>query len=126
MIANVVPDRPRPGSVTVMVAGEIDLTDHDELRTVLVEGAPPPVTSVVVDLTGVTFLGSSGIGALIAAWKELGERDIDLRVDRCSQIADRVLEIAGVRSLLAAPGHPHSPRGPVGVDDGDDDAGDEA
>ena len=108
MIASVVPDQPLPGSVTVMVAGEIDLTDRDELRTVLVEGAPPPVTTVVVDLTGVTFLGSSGIGALIAARKELGERDIDLRVERCSPIADRVLEIAGVRSLLAATDHPGS------------------
>ncbi len=106
MFASVMPDQPEPGSVTVTVAGEIDLTDHEELRSVIVDGASAPVTTVVIDLTHVTFLGSSGIGALIAAWRELGERDIDLRVDRCSPIADRVLEIAGVRSLLAAPGDP--------------------
>ncbi len=106
MFASVVPDQPGPDSVTVTVGGEIDLTDHDELRTVIVNGASPEVTTVIIDLTDVTFLGSSGIGALIAAWKELGERDIDLRVDRCSPIADRVLEIAGVRALLAAPTDP--------------------
>ena len=41
VIANVVADQPLPGSVTVMLAGEIDLTDQDELRAVLVDGAPP-------------------------------------------------------------------------------------
>ncbi len=103
MVANVVPDQPSPGSVTVVVSGEVDLGDQDAFRSTIVDSASPPTTMVVLDLTGVTFLGSSGIGALITAWKELGDRHIGLRLEECSDIVGRVLEIAGVRDLLDGP-----------------------
>ena len=54
-----------PGCAVVSVAGEIDLsTEHvfrDALASVLAGGA----VRVVVDLAGVTFMSSTGIGVLL-------------------------------------------------------------
>jgi anti-sigma B factor antagonist len=58
--------------VVVGVAGEIDISTADRLRmqviiAVLAATSPP----VVIDLGGVKFCDSSGLGALVAIWKAL-------------------------------------------------------
>jgi anti-sigma B factor antagonist len=56
------------GTIVVEVRGEVDLTSSDRLRHVLVDLANQrrPVR-LVVDLLHVTFIDSTGIGALAAA-----------------------------------------------------------
>jgi anti-sigma B factor antagonist len=49
------------GAAVVAVTGEIDLTNSDAMQAA-VEGTATPV--VVLDLSGVTFLDSSGIRAI--------------------------------------------------------------
>ncbi|MCG8927077.1 STAS domain-containing protein [Lentzea sp. CC55] len=62
-------------AVLVHVAGEVDCTTADHLSECLAEavGAVVPPAPVVVDLTGVTFLGAQGIGLL------LDHQDLSLR-----------------------------------------------
>ena len=52
-------------AVVVAVAGEIDLHTAPHLRDLLVEEVSRRPRLVVADLTGVTFLSSSGISALL-------------------------------------------------------------
>jgi anti-sigma B factor antagonist len=66
------------GSVQVEVRGEIDLQTSDRLRTTLVDNITRlrPVR-IVVDLLHVTFIDSTGIGALAAGYnaaRRLGVR----------------------------------------------------
>jgi anti-anti-sigma factor len=59
--------RTSDGSVVVEIRGEIDVSSADRLRRVLVDAATqlrPP--GVVVDLLHLTFIDSTGIGALVA------------------------------------------------------------
>jgi len=58
--------------VVVGVAGEIDIATADRLRLqviIAVLTAAPP--SLVIDLGGVEFFDSSGLGALVAIWKAI-------------------------------------------------------
>ncbi|GIJ46498.1 anti-anti-sigma factor [Virgisporangium aliadipatigenens] len=57
--------RPLPdGRPGIAVAGEIDMTNAEDLRAALVTAAQGD--SVVVDLTAVTYLGSAGLSVLFA------------------------------------------------------------
>jgi anti-sigma B factor antagonist len=65
------------GRAVVVLRGELDLATRaplaDELQSLVAAGA----TSVVVDLAGVTFLDSTGLGTLLEA-RRLGA-DLSLR-----------------------------------------------
>jgi anti-anti-sigma factor len=56
------------GAVVVEVRGEIDLASTDRLRRVLQDAARIRPTAVIVDLLYVTFIDSTGIGALAAGY----------------------------------------------------------
>jgi anti-anti-sigma factor len=96
LIAIAMPDQPLPGAVTLFVSGEIDGEEADQLCDVIVACSRPAITAVVIDLTDVTFFGSSGISALIGAKRILAERHLRLIVDGCSDTVRSVLQITGV------------------------------
>lgn len=59
----------------VEVTGDLDMSTTPQLRDRLLELVQGGAQVVVVDLTEVGFLDSSGLGALVVAYKELRERD---------------------------------------------------
>lgn len=94
----------RRGSGVVLAAtGEIDVATGPQLRAALAAAlAGPGVDAVIVDLTGVTFMGSTGIAVLVDANWEAGQRSKNLRlVLGAGQAVRRPLEAAGVASLIA-------------------------
>ncbi|MFG1674080.1 STAS domain-containing protein [Micromonospora sp. NPDC049282] len=66
--------RGRVGTV-VEVAGELDMSTTPQLRDRLSEVVQGGARVVVVDLANVGFMDSSGLGALVLAYKDLRERD---------------------------------------------------
>lgn len=80
------------------VVGELDLATCPA-----VEEAIAPVASssrVIVDLTGCTFLDSSGLRILMRARREVGEGEGVLELVAADPTIVRVLEIANVDSVL--------------------------
>src|SRR3712207_9166682 len=57
--------------VVVQVAGEIDVYTAASLREKLADLIDADHTDVVVDLTGVTFMDSTGLGVLVGALKKV-------------------------------------------------------
>jgi anti-sigma B factor antagonist len=57
--------------VVVQVAGEIDVYTAASLRERLADLIDADHTDVVVDLTGVTFMDSTGLGVLVGALKKV-------------------------------------------------------
>ncbi len=53
------------GIVLVRVAGEIDMFTSPNLRDTLLPCFNPSTTGIVVDLSGVSFMDSSGIATLV-------------------------------------------------------------
>jgi anti-anti-sigma factor len=88
-------------SVRVLVAGELDLATVPELLAVFEGGAVDPAAAVVLDLTRVSFIGGSGLRALLAIHELAGARLLIVP----GATARRLLAVTGVAHQLpiAAP-----------------------
>jgi anti-sigma B factor antagonist len=80
----------------ISVRGELDMSTAPELTTALVGAGETGASSITLDLSRVTFLDSSAIGALIAAGQELSAQGRKLKIGPRSAIVSRVLEITGL------------------------------
>jgi anti-sigma B factor antagonist len=89
--------------VSVKVTGDIDLATADKVGEALTE-ALTKKSEVWVDLSGVTFLDSTGIRALVQAHRKASNQGAHLYVHGAQQWVAKVLEVTGVGPLLAPPG----------------------
>ena len=78
-MAEVTVDR-HPGAVVAHVVGEIDLSNVDEIRDVLVESVDHEVVGLVLDLSGTTYLDSTGIRLLFELAHRMQTRRRALRL----------------------------------------------
>ena len=89
------------GSAVVTVLGEIDFTNADEvargIQDAVAEWSPP---SVRVDLHTATFIDSTGLGALIAGYRETTESGSRFVVVNPSSGFRRVLTVTGLCELF--------------------------
>lgn len=86
------------GSVEVVrVAGEIDLETADQLA----EAIDACHGLVVVDLGGVTFMDSSGLGTLIRARNRLVDEGGGLVVREVAANVRRLFEVTGLTDFLS-------------------------
>ncbi len=84
----------------VLVDGEVDVSNADQLRTVLdgrVEDAP---TELVVDLSNVPYIDSTGIGLLLGAAHRAAEKNVRFEVANPQRNVERVLGLLGVSNDL--------------------------
>lgn len=89
----------KAGSATIAtVVGEIDISSAPELRAAITDAIQTSTMPVVViDLGGVTFLGSPGLSALITAEAQAAERGVQLAVvTGGNRIVLRPLQITGL------------------------------
>ncbi len=91
----------RDGTSIVTVEGEVDVATAHVLRDCfdLVIGRDDG--PVVVDLAGVTFIDSTGLGVLIGARKRCDVEDRDLRVVIDEPRILKVFEITGLTDLFS-------------------------
>jgi anti-sigma B factor antagonist len=92
--------RPHPGTAVLAVRGELDTLTAPELEIALRELLDGSEARSVVDLSGVTFLASSGLAVLIKAAHraEAGDRALHLVVS--SRAVLRPLEVTGSDQLF--------------------------
>jgi anti-sigma B factor antagonist len=84
------------------VSGEVDMASSEVLNNAIRAALTVPrVKRLVVDLSKVTFLNSTGINTLVQGHERAGEQDMTLQVVNPSQMALRVLELTGVREFLS-------------------------
>jgi anti-sigma B factor antagonist len=91
--------------VVVLVAGgEIDYSASPQLSERLSERIDGGITRVVLDLSTVTFIDSTAIGALVSAatrLRELGGGTLAVVCPEENRRVVRIFEIAGVDSVIA-------------------------
>lgn len=100
---NVSVSTPGPSdAVTVSVAGEVDLSSSGAVERAIVEAVTGgQAARVVVDLTGVTFMDSSGISALLKGRRFADAHHVKFQVTGAQGTARQVLELTGVWEHLS-------------------------
>jgi len=92
---------PQPGTALLHVHGEVDTLTAPPLEQALRDLlAAPGAVRLVVDLSGVTFLASSGLAVLIRAAHRAAERDLRLRLVTATRAVRRPLQITGSDQLF--------------------------
>jgi stage II sporulation protein AA (anti-sigma F factor antagonist) len=93
------------GVLVVSVQGEIDHDVKDALSEALMseDGTVPP-PRIVADLSGVTFMDSSGINVFVAAYQQVSGAQGWLRIAGAQGPVLRVLALVGLDALI--PCHP--------------------
>ena len=87
------------GHVTIcQVVGNLEFLTVDELRAVLDDLVAVP--RLVLDLSGVAFVDSSGIGALIGALRRSRETGSAVAVCSPRPSVNRVLDLVGLDRLV--------------------------
>jgi anti-sigma B factor antagonist len=96
--------RPRSGVVLLWAAGEVDSITasrlDDGLTSAFDAALGEPAGTVVVDLSGVTFLASSGLAVLVRGARRAAERAQRLHVVVASRTVARPLQVTGTDVLV--------------------------
>ncbi len=93
-------DLPQPGTAVLTVAGEVDTVTASHLGVVLSRLLDEPADVLVADLTGITFLASSGLAVLIQAASRADGTGRRLRLVASGRQVRRPLEITGTDQLF--------------------------
>jgi anti-anti-sigma factor len=87
------------GTRRVAVAGDIDLATAPALRSTLMaalDGPPPAPALLQVDLSGVGFLDSTGVGALVGVRNHAAGKDCRVQLTGLQPAVRRILAVTGL------------------------------
>ena len=89
-----------PDEVTFRLTGEIDVLTVTELSTMVNETLAEPPARMVLDMAGVTFCDSQGLGTLVVLSRKAQHAGSVLALANVGDFLLRVLDITGLRSAL--------------------------
>ena len=89
------------GALVVKLYGEIDQHCVSEIRDDIDRQiAIRNINSLIVDLGGVEFMDSSGIGMIMDRYKNMVSRGGKMMLVRPQPQVDKVLELSGIKKLF--------------------------
>ena len=90
------------GLLTVRLEGELDHHSAADCRTTLDEilGDNPEIRQLRVNLCGLKFMDSSGIGVLIGRYKVIRERKGVMTLYGMNPAVGRIVEMAGLKKIM--------------------------
>jgi anti-anti-sigma factor len=89
-----------PDEVTYFLAGEIDVLTVVKLTALVNEELADPPARIVLDMAGVTFCDSQGLGTLVVLSRKAQHARSVLALANVGDFLLRVLDITGLRSAL--------------------------
>ncbi|MDR0898469.1 MAG: anti-sigma factor antagonist [Oscillospiraceae bacterium] len=88
-------------TVTVQLEGELDHCSAERVRAALdALIADPAVKRLVVDVSRLTFMDSSGVGVIIGRYRTLARRQGSLAVRGASTAVDRIFRMSGLYQIV--------------------------
>jgi anti-sigma B factor antagonist len=94
-------DETHPPLTVVAVAGEVDVATAPSLRARLVELIGEGKVNLAIDLEGVDFLDSTGLGVLVSTVKRVRNDGGDLTLVCTNPHILKVFEITGLTTVFA-------------------------
>ena len=91
----------RRDQVTVRLTGELDHCSAQSIRRELDEMiADPGVKKLVLDLRGLTFMDSSGIGVILGRYRALAQRGGKVAVNNMNPHIERIFILSGMNQII--------------------------
>jgi len=87
------------GAVRLRLAGALDLVSRDAVFAAGMQVLVGPPTSLLLNLSKVSFIDSTGLGALIALAGEANDRAKPFAIEEPSARAERVLSLTGLYEM---------------------------
>ena len=92
--------RRTPEEVVLSLAGEIDMLTAARLSNIVNDVLTTPPPRIILDLGGVTFCDSQGLGTLVVLSRKASHSQSVLVLTNVGDFLMRVLDITGLRSAL--------------------------
>jgi anti-sigma B factor antagonist len=88
------------GGIVVVVTGEVDMVTTPQLRDCVQDQIAEQPSVLVLDLSGLSFLGSSGLAVLVESLEQCRAKEITLRLVCTSREVLRPMEATGLTELF--------------------------
>ncbi len=100
------------GGHTLVLTGELDIASCPQLVATVLQICSMGTSALVLDLSGVTFMGSTGLSAILSARGLCAKHGCEFMLIPGPDQVQRLFELAGVLDRLPfGTGHTSSPRG---------------
>lgn len=89
-------------SLTIYVYGELDEYSASNAKTIMDKLLLDNLNTkkVIFDLSGLSFMDSTGVGLLIGRYKKLKQFNIPTYLSGASVSTEKVIELAGLYSIM--------------------------
>ena len=87
-------------TVTVALRGEVDVATVDQVRVALTDAIAAGPSAIVVDLSGLSFIDSTGLGALVFGFQRARDAGITFRLTRPSRGVHQILVLSGLLEVV--------------------------
>ncbi|GAA0532276.1 hypothetical protein GCM10010172_11300 [Paractinoplanes ferrugineus] len=87
-------------TTTVALKGEVDVLTVDQVRVALEESLAGRPREIVVDMSELTFIDSTGLGALIFGFQRARDAGIRFRLARPTRTVHQILLLSGLLEVV--------------------------
>ena len=87
-------------TVTVSLRGEVDVLTVDQVRMALSDALAARPRQIVVDLAELSFIDSTGLGALVFGFQRARDLGIGFRLARPGRRVHQVLMLSGLLEVV--------------------------
>jgi anti-sigma B factor antagonist len=88
------------GTVTVALRGEVDVLTVDQVRVALTEAVEQRPESIVVDLADLSFIDSTGLGALVFGFQRARDTGIAFELAHPTGAVRQILVLSGLLEVV--------------------------
>lgn len=86
--------------VTVRLRGEIDVQNVDQVRVCLAEAVAGRPGTIVVDLATLSFIDSTGLGAIVFGFQRARDAGVGFQLTRPGQGVHQILVLSGILEVV--------------------------
>jgi anti-sigma B factor antagonist len=86
--------------VTVALHGEVDVLNVDQVRRALAEAIAAQPRQIAVDLAELSFIDSTGLGALVFGFQRSRDAGISFRLARPTRAVHQILVLSGLLEVV--------------------------
>lgn len=91
------------GRMTLDLAGDLDMYASQRLMQELRQALEQPIDELQINAANLDFIDSAGLRAVLWAQSEAQSKGMAFRVTAVSRVAERVIDLAGLREILLSP-----------------------